>query len=137
MTFANVARGKNILYRVLLSMSNILFQKSVSTQNIIQALHPLCIGGYRGAEGGNIWHLGTANKPRLQVRGEGVAQMSTLLNKTYLVKVSTAYEGGGGRKYSKFCLRGLYTAPFFIDLSWEYQILYLFVFLNKKNIMLQ
>ena len=58
MTFANVARGKNILYRVLLSMSNILFQKSVSTQNIIQALHPLCIGGYRGAEGGNIGHLG-------------------------------------------------------------------------------
>ena len=38
---------------------------------------------------------GTVFKPRTQVRGEGrVAQMSTLLNKSYLVKVST--KGGGG-----------------------------------------
>ena len=36
-------------------------------------------------------------KPRRQLRGEGgVAQMSTLLNKSYLVKVST--KGGGGSK---------------------------------------
>ena len=42
-------------------------------------------------------------------RGRGVAQMSTLLNKSYLVKVST--KGGGGQKCPKFCLRGLYTAP--------------------------
>ena len=35
--------------------------------------------------------------------------MSTLLNKSYLVKVSTK----GGQKYPKFCLRGLYTAPNF------------------------
>ena len=37
--------------------------------------------------------------------------MSTLLNKSYLVKVSTKGEGGG-QKCPKFCLRGLYTAPF-------------------------
>ena len=35
--------------------------------------------------------------------------MSTLLNKSYLVKVST--KGKGGQKGPKFCLRGLYTAP--------------------------
>ena len=35
--------------------------------------------------------------------------MSTLLNKSYLVKVST--KGEGGQKCPKFCLRGLYTAP--------------------------
>ena len=40
--------------------------------------------------------LGTVYKPRRQVRGEGVAQMSTLLNKSYLVKGST--KGGGGVK---------------------------------------
>ena len=33
--------------------------------------------------------------------------MSTLLNKCYLMKVST--KGEGGQKYPKFCLRGLYT----------------------------
>ena len=49
-------------------------------------------------------------KPRRQVRGEGVAQMSTLFYKGYLVK--SVYEGGGGgQKCPKFCLRGLYTAP--------------------------
>ena len=53
--------------------------------------------------------LGTVYKPRRQVKGEGVAQMSTLLNKNYLVKVST--KGEGGQKCPKFCLRGLYTAP--------------------------
>ena len=37
---------------------------------------------------------GTVYKPRRQVRGRGVAQMSTLLNKSYLVKVSTKEEGG-------------------------------------------
>ena len=36
--------------------------------------------------------------------------MSTLLNKSYLVKVST--KGGGGQKYPKFCLRGLYMPPY-------------------------
>ena len=40
---------------------------------------------------------------------EGGAQMSTLLNKIYLVKMST--NGGGGQKCTKFCLRGLNTAP--------------------------
>ena len=52
--------------------------------------------------------VGTVYKPRRQVRGR-VAQMSTLLNKSYLVKVST--KGEGGQKCSKFCLRGLYIAP--------------------------
>ena len=41
------------------------------------------------------------------MKGEGAAQMSTLLNKSYLVKVSTK----GGQKCPKFCLRGLYTVP--------------------------
>ena len=36
--------------------------------------------------------MGAVYKPRRQV-GEGVAQMSTLLNKSYLVKVSTEREG--------------------------------------------
>ena len=42
--------------------------------------------------------------------------MSTLLNKSNLVKVST--KGGRGQKCPKFCLRGLYTAPcgiFFVE----------------------
>ena len=51
----------------------------------------------------------TVYKPRRQVRGRGVAQISTLLNKSYFVKVST--KGGGGQKCPKFCLRGLYTTP--------------------------
>ena len=50
---------------------------------------------------------GTVYKPRRHLRG--VAQISTLLNKSYLVKLST--KGEGGQKYPKFCLRGLYTAP--------------------------
>ena len=54
--------------------------------------------------------LGTVYKPCRKVRGRGVAQMSTLLNKSYLVKVST--KGEGGQKCPKFCLRGLYTAPY-------------------------
>ena len=33
-----------------------------------------------------FFNLGTVYKPRRQVKGEGVAQMSTLLNKDYLVK---------------------------------------------------
>ena len=53
--------------------------------------------------------LETVYKPCRQLRGRGVAQMSTLLNKSYLVKVST--KGEGGQKCPKFCLRGLYTAP--------------------------
>ena len=36
--------------------------------------------------------------------------MSTLLNNGCLVKVST--KGEGGKKCPKFCLRGLYTAPY-------------------------
>ena len=39
-------------------------------------------------------------KPRRQVKGEGVAQMSTLLNKSYLVKVST--KGGGDESHGFF-----------------------------------
>ena len=39
----------------------------------------------------------------------GVAEMYTLLNNDYNVKVST--KGGGGQKYPKFCLRGLYRPP--------------------------
>ena len=39
------------------------------------------------------------------MRGRGVAQMSTIINKSYLAKVST--KGGGGQKWSKFCLRGV------------------------------
>ena len=35
--------------------------------------------------------------------------MSTLLDKSYLVKVST--KGEGGQKCPKFCRLGLYTAP--------------------------
>ena len=54
--------------------------------------------------------VGTVYKPRRLVRGRGVAQMSTLLNKSYLVKVST--KGEGGLKCPKLCLRGLYTAPY-------------------------
>ena len=41
---------------------------------------------------------------------EGIAQMSTLLNNCYLVKVST--KGEGGQKCPKFCLRGLCTSPY-------------------------
>ena len=37
--------------------------------------------------------FGTVHKPRRQVRGGGVVQMSTLLNKSYLVKVSMKREG--------------------------------------------
>ena len=59
-------------------------------------------GGGRG--------LRTVYKPRRQVRG--VAQIFTLLNKSYLVKVST--KGEGGQKCHKFCLRGLYTAPYLV-----------------------
>ena len=33
-------------------------------------------------------------KPRGQMRGEGVAQMTTILNKSYLVKVSAAMGEG-------------------------------------------
>ena len=40
--------------------------------------------------------------------------MSTLLNKSYLVKVST--KGEGGQKCPKFCLRGLYTVPRYIHI---------------------
>ena len=39
-------------------------------------------------------------KPRRQLRGGGVAQMSTLLNKCYLVKMST--KGGGGQNTPNF-----------------------------------
>ena len=42
--------------------------------------------------------------------GGGVAQMTTTLNNSYLVKVST--KGGGGQNCPKFCPRGLYTAPY-------------------------
>ena len=41
--------------------------------------------------------------------GGGVSQMTTTLNNSYLVKVSTI--GGGGQNCPKFCPRGLYTAP--------------------------
>ena len=42
--------------------------------------------------------------------GRGVAQMTTTLNNSYLVIVST-YEGGGGQNCPKFCPRGLYMPP--------------------------
>ena len=48
----------------------------------------------------------TVYKPCRQVRRKGgVAQMFTKLNKSCLLKVST--KGGGGQKWSKFCLRGV------------------------------
>ena len=46
-------------------------------------------------------------KQRRQLRVRGFAQMSTLLNNYYLVKVSIKWERV--KKYPKFCLRGLYT----------------------------
>ena len=64
--------------------------------------------------------------------------MSTLLNKSYLVKVST--KGEGGQKCPKFCLRGLFTAPyrnktlFFIFL--EYISMYRIVLLIVARIIL-
>ena len=54
-------------------------------------------------------HKGLCTNHVDKLRGRGVAQMSTLLNKSYLVKVST--KGERGQKCPKFCLRGLYTAP--------------------------
>ena len=50
--------------------------------------------------------LGTVYKPRRQVRG--VALMSTLLNKSYLVKVSTK---GGGVKNAPNSVYLVFTQP--------------------------
>ena len=45
--------------------------------------------------------LGGIHKPRGQLRGEGVSEMTILLHKPYLVKVTT--KGGvGGQKSPKF-----------------------------------
>ena len=55
--------------------------------------------------------LGGVYKPRGQMRGKGVAQMTTTLNNSYQVKVSTYLHRGGGQNCTKFCPRGLYTAP--------------------------
>ena len=52
--------------------------------------------------------FGNMYKPRGQTRGEGVAQMTTILNNSYLVKIST----GGGQNCQKFCPRGLYMSPY-------------------------
>ena len=41
----------------------------------------------------STFRSGTVYKPRRQVKGEGVAQMSTLLNEIYLVKRSMKGEG--------------------------------------------
>ena len=41
--------------------------------------------------------------------GERGAQMTTTLNNSYLVKLSTW--GGEGQNFPKFCPRGLYTPP--------------------------
>ena len=38
--------------------------------------------------------MGVVYKPRRQVRGEGVAEMPTLLNNGYWVKMSTKWGGG-------------------------------------------
>ena len=46
----------------------------------------------------------------LTTEGEGVAQMSTLLNNCYLVEVST--KGEGDQKCPKFCICGLYKPPY-------------------------
>ena len=48
-------------------------------------------------------------KPRRQFNGEGeISQMTILLNKLYLVKVTTKGRGAeGGQKYPKIWPRGL------------------------------
>ena len=55
----------------------------------------------------------TVHKPHRQVRGEGVAQMSTVPNKSYIVKGST--KGGGGSKMpqilSTWFVHSPYTNP--------------------------
>ena len=58
--------------------------------------------------------IGTVYKPRRQVRGRGVAQMSTLLNKSYLVKVST--KGRGGSKMPQIL------STWFVHCPWGYLI---------------
>ena len=52
---------------------------------------------------------GIIHKPRGQLRGEGVNQMTVLKYKPYLVKVTTK----GGQKYPKICPRGLWMTPSF------------------------
>ena len=59
--------------------------------------------------------LCTLYKPHRQVKGEGVAQMSTLLNKSYLVKVTT--KGGGGSKMPQILSTWFVHSPFCITLS--------------------
>ena len=44
----------------------------------------------------SLSQLGVIHKPRGQLRGMGVSQMTILLHKPYLVKVTT--KGGGGSK---------------------------------------
>ena len=56
----------------------------------------------------HLYMSGGVYKPRGQIMGEGVAQMTKTHN-SYLVKVSTY--GGGGQNCPKFCPRGLYTPP--------------------------
>ena len=50
--------------------------------------------------------LGGIHKPRGHLRERGY---STLLLKPYIIKVSM--KGESGQKCTKFCRRGLYTAP--------------------------
>ena len=59
--------------------------------------------------------------------------MSTLLNKSYLVKVST--KEGGGVKCPKFCLRSLYIAPYHSGFAlFKYQKLFFVLFLIAQEI---
>ena len=51
-------------------------------------------------------NLGVIHKPRGQLRGRGVSQMTILFHKSYLVNVTT--KGEGDQKYPKFGPRGLW-----------------------------
>ena len=57
--------------------------------------------------------LGVIHKPRGQLRGRGVSQMTILLHtKPYLVKVTTkVVDSVGGLKYPNFWPRGLWMTP--------------------------
>ena len=58
--------------------------------------------------------IGGVYKPRGRghTRGREVAQMTTTLDNSYFVKMST--QGEGGQNCPKFCPRGLYTPPYYV-----------------------
>ena len=62
------------------------------------------MSGYKDSSQGGVY------KPRGQTRGRGVAQMTTTLNNSYLVKVSTW--GEGGSKLPKILSTWFVHAPF-------------------------